>query len=129
MTPFLIGLAITAGIIAFAELFRNIDLRFYAALNLAAIPFIYIGFSIEPHALALTIPAALFFLFLAYWGYKKYPILIVLGLALHGIWDIPFPHVSDVAPHGYDIFCITIDLLLAAYFYLKLKRTLNLRLA
>jgi hypothetical protein len=69
----------------------------------------------------LTVPAAAFFLFFAYWGYKKSYMLIVLGLALHGLWDLLFPLVSTVALHGYDVFCITIDELLALYFYLKLK--------
>jgi hypothetical protein len=123
MTAFMYGLITVAAVIAFAEVFRNIDLKFYASLNLAAIPFIYIGFSIDPHSLMLTIPGASFFLFFAYWGYRKNYLLTVAGLALHGIWDILFPLVSPVAPHGYDIFCITIDLLLALYFYLKLRKT------
>lgn len=122
MTSFIIGLSVTAAIIVFAEIFRKIDLRFYASLNLAAIPFIYIGFSIHPQALMLTIPAALFFLFFAYLGYKKNYLFTVTGLALHGFWDIFFPYVSTVAPHGYDVFCITIDVLLALYFYLKVRR-------
>lgn len=121
MTAFLIGLGTTMAVIAFAEIFREIDLKFFAALTLAVIPFIYIGFSINPYALVLTIPAASVFLLFAYWGYKSNYILIVIGLALHGLWDIAFPHVSTVAPHGYDIFCITIDVMLALYFYLKLK--------
>src|SRR4051794_35443392 len=121
MTEFIIGLITTAAIVAFAEIFKKIDLKFYASLNLAVIPFIYIGFSIDPHSLMLTIPAALFFLFLAYSGYKKHYMLIVVGLVLHGLWDVLFPHVSTVAPDGYDVFCITIDVLLAFYFYLKLK--------
>ncbi|TAH39890.1 MAG: hypothetical protein EYC69_12340 [Bacteroidetes bacterium] len=116
-----IGFITAAAIIAFAEIFKKIDLTFFASLNLAVIPFIYIGFSIDPHSLMLTIPGASFFLFLAYWGYKKNYMLIVAGLALHGLWDVVFPYVSSVAPHGYDIFCITIDILLALYFYLKLK--------
>ena len=123
MTGFIIGLSTTVAIVAFVEIFRNIDLKFFAALTLAVIPFIYIGFSIHPHTLALTIPAASFFLMFAYWGYKRNYILIVAGLALHGLWDVAFPYVSSVAPHGYDIFCITIDVLLAIYFYLKLKPT------
>ncbi len=121
MTGLIIGLITTAAIIAFAEVFRKIDLKFFASLNLAVIPFIYIGFSIEPRSLMLTVPAAGFFLFFAYWGYKQHYLLIVAGLALHGLWDILFPHVSKVAPPGYDIFCITIDVLLALYFYLKLR--------
>ena len=121
MTGFIIGLITTAAIISFAELSRKIDLKFFASLNLAVIPFIYIGFSIDPYTLMLTVPAATFFLMFAYWGYQKNYLLIVIGLALHGLWDVVFPHVSTVAPHGYDIFCITIDVLLALYFYLKLK--------
>ena len=121
MTGFVIGLITTAAIVAFAEIFRKIDLKFFASLNLAVIPFIYIGFSIDPHSLLLTIPAAAFFLLFAYWGYKKYYMLIVAGLALHGLCDLLFPLVSAVAPPGYDVFCITIDVLLAVYFYVKLK--------
>ena len=121
MTGFIIGLITTVAIIAFAEIFRKIDLKFFASLNLAGIPFIYIGFSIDPDSLMLTIPGASFFLFFAYWGYKKHYILTVIGLALHGLWDVLFPLVSTVAPHGYDVFCITIDFLIAFYFYLKLK--------
>jgi hypothetical protein len=121
MTGFFIGLGTTVAIVAFAEIFRKIDLKFFAALTLAVIPFIYIGFSIDPHALILTIPAASVFLMFAYWGYKKNYLLIVIGLALHGLWDVFFPHVSTVAPPGYDVFCFTIDVLIALYFYLKLK--------
>lgn len=121
MTGFIIGLGTTVAIIAFTEVFRKIDLKFFASLSLAVIPFIYIGFSIDPHSLMLTIPGASFFLMFAYWGYKKNYLLTVIGLALHGLWDILFPLVSTVAPHGYDVFCLTIDVLLALYFYLKLR--------
>jgi hypothetical protein len=125
MTGLIIGLITTAAIIGFTEIFRKIDLKFFASLNLAVIPFIYIGFSVDPQALIITIPGASFFLFLAYWGFKKNHILIVAGLALHGIWDILFPKVLSIAPHGYDIFCITIDIFLALYFFLKLKPIKN----
>ena len=125
MTGFFIGLITTTSIIIFAEIFRKIDLKFYASLNLAVIPFIYIGFSIDPHALMLTVPGAAFFLLLAYWGYKKNYLLTVAGLVLHGLWDVIFPYVSSVAPHGYDVFCITIDVLLAVYFWIKLKPAKN----
>jgi hypothetical protein len=121
MVSFIIGLGTTAVVIAFSEIFRKIDLEFFASLSLAVIPFIYIGFSIDPDALALTIPAASLFLVFAYCGYKKNYMFTVMGLVLHGLWDVAFPHISAVAPHGYDVFCITIDVLLATYFYLKLK--------
>jgi hypothetical protein len=121
MTGFITGLSIAFLVIAFAELFRKIDLALFASLNLAVIPFIYIGFSIDPHILMITIPGAVFFLFFAYWGYKANYLFTISGLALHGLWDLLFPHISSAAPHGYDVFCITIDLLLAGYFYQKLK--------
>jgi hypothetical protein len=126
MAALIIGLSITAATIAFAELFRKIDMKFFASLSLAVIPFIYIGFSIDLQALMITVPGAIVFLMFAYWGYKKNYILTVIGLALHGLWDVFFPHVSQVAPHGYDVFCLTIDLLLALYFYFKLKPKDNL---
>lgn len=122
MTSFIIGLCVSAAVIVFAEIFWKIDLKFYASLNLVAIPFIYIGFSVKPHSLMLTAPAALFFVLFAYLGYKKNYLFTVAGLALHGLWDVFFPHVSTVAPEGYDVFCITVDFLLALYFYLKFKR-------
>lgn len=121
MTPFLIGLGVSLAVITFAEIFRKIDMAFFASLNLAVIPFIYIGFSVDPFTLLLTTPSAGFFLLFAYWGYKKYYLLTVIGLALHGLWDIVFPHVSTVAPPGYDLFCLTIDVVLAVYFYIKLR--------
>ena len=122
MTGFILGLITTAAVILFAEILRRkIDLGFYASLNLAVIPFIYIGFSVDPTSLALTVPAASIFLLFAYMGYKKNYLFTVVGLAIPGLWDDFFPHVSSVAPHGYDLFCITIDVILALYFYLKLK--------
>lgn len=125
MTSIILAIIITTVIIAVAEIFKKIDLGFYASLNLAVIPFIYIGFSIDPWVLALTIPGALFFLFLSYYGYKKNYLFTVFGLILHGVWDVLFPHASKVAPEGYDVFCITIDSLLALYFYIKLKPAKN----
>jgi hypothetical protein len=125
MAGIIFGFCTAAAIIAFAEIFSKIDLKFFASLNLAVIPFIYIGFSIDVDTLILTIPGALFFLLFAYWGYKKYYMLTVAGLLLHGLWDVLFPYLSTTAPHGYDLFCIIIDVLLALYFYLKLKPLQN----
>lgn len=125
MTSFIVGLITTAAVIAIAEIYRKIDLKFFASLNLAVIPFIYIGFAIHPDSLMLTTPAALFFFVLAYFGYKKNYLFTVAGLALHGLWDVLFPHLSTVAPHGYDVFCITVDTLLALYFYVELRPVRN----
>jgi len=126
VTSFIIGFIVSAAVIGFAEIFRSIDLKFYASLNLAVIPFIYIGFSIHAQSLMLTIPTALLFILFAYLGYKKNYLFTVVGLALHGLWDVIFPFVSTVAPHGYDVFCITVDILLALYFYVKFRHQLQL---
>ena len=59
---------------------------------------------------------------LSYYGQTKNVNLIVFGLLLHGVWDLAFPHFSAVAPKGYDIFCITADVILAAYFYFRFNK-------
>lgn len=122
MNDFLIGLAWTIGIIAFLEIFRSFDKRLLAAYSLVGIPFIYIGFSFHDlPSLVASITAVAFFLALAYYGYKRNFYLVIAGLALHGVWDVVFPFFSSAAPEGYDIFCITIDVLLALYFLYRIK--------
>lgn len=120
MNDFLIGLATTAAVIGFLEIFRSVDKKLIGALTLSGIAFIYVGFSIgDLTSLFVSVFGVSFFLALSYWGYRKNFILIVIGLVLHGLWDIIFPHYSSQAPEGYDIFCITIDMLFAPYFALK----------
>jgi hypothetical protein len=122
MNDFYIGLITTIAVIAVVEIFRFLEKRLIAALVLTGIAFIYVGFSWHS-TLSLTyviIGGALFF-GLAYFGYKKNFILVIIGLILHGIWDILFPYFSSTAPDGYGIFCLTIDFLLAIYFYIRVK--------
>ena len=122
MNDFVIGLAWTIGIIGFLEIFRTFDKRLLAAFTLTGIPFIYIGFSFHDlQSLFASILAVGFFITLAYYGYKKNFYLVITGLALHGLWDLVFPFFSSMAPEGYDIFCITIDVLLALYFLFRIK--------
>lgn len=119
MNDFLIGLAWTLGIIAFLEIFKGFDKRLIAAYTLTGIPFIYIGFSYhDTSSLIASILSVAFFVALAYYGYKKNFNLVIAGLALHAVWDLVFPLFSSMAPEGYDVFCITIDVLLALYFFL-----------
>ena len=120
MNDFLIGLAWTLGIIAFLEIFKGFDKRLIAAYTLMGIPFIYIGFSYhDTSSLMASILSVAFFVALAYYGYKKNFNLVIAGLALHAVWDLVFPLFSSMAPEGYDVFCITIDVLLALYFFLR----------
>lgn len=122
MEDFYIGLITTVVIIGLMEILRFLEKRLVGALTLVSIAFIYIGFSWH-HSLSLiyAILGVVVFFALAYYGYKKHFILIIIGLILHGIWDLLFPFLSSAAPDGYDIFCLTIDFILAVYFYIRIK--------
>ena len=121
MNDFYIGLITTIVVVVISEL-KFLEKKLIAAMTLVGIPFIYIGFTWrDTTSLAYAVTSALVFVTLAYFGYKRNFILVVAGLALHGIWDIIFPSFSTLAPDGYDVFCITIDLLLAVYFYFRVK--------
>ena len=122
MQDFLIGLITTAVVVGLVELLRFLEKRLIATLTLVGIPFIYIGFSwYDTRSLVFCIFSVAFFSLLAYFGYKKNFNLVVAGLALHAGWDLVFPLFSSAAPDGYDIFCITIDVLLAVYFFWRVN--------
>ena len=122
MKDFYIGIITTIGIIGLIEILWSFEKRLIGALTLVGIAFIYIGFSWgEILSLTYAILGVSIFFTLAYFGYKKNFILIIVGLILHGIWDILFPFFSSTAPEGYGIFCLTVDFLLAMYFYARVK--------
>jgi hypothetical protein len=122
MNDFYIGIITTAVIIGLLEVLRFLEKRLIGALTLVGIAFIYIGFSWNdiPSLIFSIFGVAVFFT-LAYFGYKNNFILVIIGLALHGFWDLLFPFFGNSAPAGYDIFCLTIDFLLAFYFYFRVK--------
>ncbi|HUR65107.1 MAG TPA: DUF6010 family protein [Chitinophagaceae bacterium] len=121
MNDLYIGLITSIVVIGLSEL-RFLEKRLIAALTLTGIPFIYIGFCWgHVPSLIYAILAVVVFVALAYFGYKGNFILVVIGLALHGVWDLLFPLFSSAAPKGYDIFCLTIDVLLAIYFYIRVR--------
>jgi hypothetical protein len=122
MNNFYIGLITTVAIIGLIEILRFLEKRLIGALTLVGIAFIYIGFSWNDTAsLILSIFGVAVFFTLSFFGYKKNFILIIIGLVLHGIWDLIFPFFSSTAPEGYDIFCLTVDFCLAFYFFLRVK--------
>lgn len=122
MNNFYIGLITTVVIIGILEVFKFLEKRLIGALTLAGIAFIYIGFSWNdtPSLLFSILGVAVFFT-LSYFGYKNNFILIIIGLVLHGIWDLVFPFFSSTTPEGYDVFCLTVDFCLAFYFFLRIK--------
>jgi len=122
MNDFYLGLVLSLVVIVVLEKLSFLEKRLVGALTLTGIAFIYVGFSWHDiQSLILTIIAALVFLTLSYFGYRKNFILIVLGLILHGIWDALFPLFSSSVPEGYDVFCITIDFILALYFFIRVR--------
>ncbi len=126
MNDLYIGLITTVVVIAITEFLPFLEKRLIGALTLVGIPFIYIGFAWHDiPSLFVCIAAVAVFLALAYFGYKNNFILIPIGLILHGGWDLVFPMFSSAAPEGYDIFCLTIDVLLAVYFYLRVKPAIS----
>jgi hypothetical protein len=122
MKDLYIGLATTAAVIILVEALRFLEKRLLGALTLVGIAFIYIGFTwSDTTPLIYAILAAAVFVALSYFGYKQNFIWVIIGLVLHGVWDILFPLISTMAPDGYDVFCITIDVLLAVYFYFRVR--------
>ncbi len=123
MNDLYIGIITTIAVIGLVEICRFLEKRLIAAFTLVGIPFIYIGFAWHDiPSLAYAIVGTALFIALAYFGYKWNFILIIFGLVLHGVWDILFPFISSVAPDGYGIFCLTIDVLLALYFFIRVKQ-------
>ncbi|MEO5569590.1 MAG: DUF6010 family protein [Bacteroidia bacterium] len=122
MSDAIIGVTVSFSVILFLEVFKSFDKRLIGSLTLAGIAFIYVGFVWnELFSLSIVASAVLLFMFLAYYGFTKDFRLIVVGLILHGTWDLIYPRFNSAVPKGYDIFCLTADFILALYFYLRLK--------
>ena len=109
-------------VIIFLESVKSLDKKLFGVLTLVGIAFIYVGFAwTDLRSLIIVTISVVPFVALAYYGQTKSFNLIVLGLLLHGVWDVVFPRFSSVAPEGYDIFCVTADVILAAYFYFRVR--------
>ena len=122
MKDIIIGIILCTIVIIFLESVKSLDKKLFGALTLVGIAFIYIGFSwTELRSLIIVTISIVPFVALAYYGQTKSFNLIVLGLLLHGVWDVVFPRFSSVVPEGYDIFCLTADVILAAYFYFRVR--------
>ena len=122
MTYIIIGITTSLFVILFLEIFKSFDKKLMAAFTLTGIAFIYVGFTwSDLLSLGVVVVEVFIFILLAYYGYTKDFRLIVLGLVLHGFWDMIFPHYSPAIPDGYDLFCLTVDILLALYFYIRMR--------
>lgn len=120
----LIGVISAALIIGVLELFKFQKL-YSGALILTAIAFIYVGFAGANYwALGVESVQAIAILLVSYYAITKKPLLIVWGLMLHALWDLAHLLIDfqiELPPH-YELICIVVDVILAIYFYLKLKK-------
>ena len=122
MKDIIIGIILCTIVIIFLESVKSLDKKLFGVLTLVGIAFIYVGFAwTDLRSLIIVTISVVPFVALAYYGQTKSFNLIVLGLLLHGVWDVVFPRFSSVAPEGYDIFCVTADVILAAYFYFRVR--------
>ena len=117
--------AITAGIIIAGSEILRLNKRVLAALLLSAIAFIYVGLiGSDLSNLFIYGLQGLVFFFLAYVGLaKQKPQLLSIGLLLHGLWDLVhlLLGLKSTLPQNYEIYCISVDLLLAGYFWFSFK--------
>jgi hypothetical protein len=103
-------------------------MKLFAATNLVAIAFIYIGFSLKDNpakSIVIEIVATLIFYFAALIGYKKNNSWIAWGLILHGIWDIAHYKgtlIGTVIPDYWPVYCLTIDIIEGLFFLIIFRK-------
>lgn len=90
------------------------------AMFLGAMPMIYSLAAVRNAApgdvLALEVAAIAVFGALAVIGFNGSPWFLVIGIAGHGlIWDGSHHAADLVVPHWYAVFCLVVDVMLAAY--------------
>jgi hypothetical protein len=130
------GLVTAVMIIIISRLLsKYFTVRLFAATNLVAIAFIYVGFSLKNDQASLIIQEtiiALIFYFLAIIGYTRNSVLIAYGIVLHGVWDI-FHHNGFLAktdiPVYWPSFCFIVDIVDGIYFLFIFRKQKNAGLA
>jgi hypothetical protein len=127
MNATIIGISASAFTILVFTIFKRLDKNVIYGLILAAIGFLYVGYTwSDISTLIMNLVQALFFLMLAYYGIKKNSYYMIAGYFLHGLWDFMYGHVGDLSliPPDYDWFCSTYDFIIGFYL-LVLKSKLN----
>ncbi|AEE54147.1 DUF6010 family protein [Haliscomenobacter hydrossis] len=127
MNATLIGISAGVFTLLIFAFFKRLDKDLIYGLILAAIGFLYVGYTWSNiSALIMNLLQALFFLMLAYFGVKKNSYYLIAGYFLHGLWDFMYGHVGDpgLIPPDYDWFCSTYDFIIGFYL-LMLKFQMN----
>jgi hypothetical protein len=116
----LVGVVVGAFFLVLARRFgRSATAMLATGLIIAAL--IYVGFAVRggtsPTELRQEILGLIVFTLLAVAGLRWWPPLVGIGWLLHGGWDIllHWP-VQAWVPGLYPVFCVSFDLVVAAYF-------------
>jgi hypothetical protein len=121
----MIGLVLALVICVFSTFVRlDRDLALYPVLLIVFAGY-YVLFGViggSTHALLLEIGFAVVFIAIAVIGFLREPLLVVFGLAAHGVFD--FVHARLFADPGvpawWPAFCLSYDVVAAAYFAWRL---------
>lgn len=93
-----------------------------AALTLVLIAGVYVGYAFQDgrvRSFLIELPSALAFCAAAWIGLNGYPMVIIMALALHGLWDLLHYRVIDTAmPRWYIPFCAATDWVMAASLFI-----------
>ena len=118
MVELLIGIVL-GGVIIFAAKATGFekDRSFYPVV-LIVIALYYVLFAFQSYdgiEIVFEIAIALLFSAVAVWGHRKGLIIVVLGLLLHGIYDLTQSHIefSTDPPEWWPLFCLGFDFTLA----------------
>lgn len=129
MNAVIIGLSSSVITIFLFILLKRFDKKIIYGLALAAIGFLYVGFTwTDVSAVIMNIVQAIVFLMLAYFGIKRNLYFLIAGYFMHGLWDFIYSLFADrsLLPPHYDLFCSTYDFIIGIYLLmLKYKMNLN----
>ena len=118
MTAIIIGVVSGLIVILLFTILKQFDKKMVYALILCGIGFLYVGYTwTDLQALIINSAQAVFFLLLAYYGFKRSLYILAAGYFLHGTWDIAYKLFldSNLIPPHYDLFCLSIDFTIGFY--------------
>lgn len=124
MQVIIIGVAGGIVVILSFLFLKRFDKATIYAMILTGIGYLYVGYTwTDPTSLVLNSVQAIGFTIIAYFGIKNMQ-LLALGFFLHGCWDLVYDilPLPGLRPPHYDLFCLSIDWVIAAYLLLLAKK-------
>lgn len=127
-------LSALVGILLSAALSKHYQIKLLAGMALAAMAFIYVGFSLQDgsaRSIIIESAAAIGFYFLVIVGFSGRQEMIAYGIILHGIWDL-FHHeavlVETMIPTYWPAYCSVIDFIWGVCLIIYLKGSKKVQL-